>query len=68
MLQNVIYQLNKGFSAIDLQDDIFMEIIQPLDQLLNREASEDKVLYLTPEEIKGMIYYLTGRCHIKWVA
>ena len=64
----ILPQLNKGFSAIDLQDDIFMEIIQPLDQLLNREASEDKVLYLTPEEIKGMIYYLTGRCHIKWVA
>lgn len=60
--------LNNGKNVVDLQEDIYSEIIQPLNELLNKEASEDNVLYINSEEIRGMIYYLTGRCHIKWVA
>ncbi|WP_415376407.1 ABC-three component system protein [Patiriisocius sp. Uisw_017] len=60
--------LNEGKDVIELQNDIYEEIINPIYELLSKEASEDNVLYLNPEEIKGMIYYLTGRCHIKWIA
>lgn len=60
--------LNSGKDVIDLQNDIYIEIINPIYLLLGKEASEDNVLYLNQAEIKGMVYYLTGRCHIKWVA
>ena len=64
----ILPKLNRGKDVIDLEDDIYKEIIHPLNQLLNEEASEDNVLYINAQEIRGMVYYLTGRCHIKWVA
>ncbi len=64
----IVPLLHDGKNVIELQDDIYNEIISPVYELLSREASEDNVLYVNQAEIKGMIYYLTGRCHIKWVA
>lgn len=64
----ILPKLNNGKSVTELDEDIYTEIIQPLNELINKEASEDNVLYISSEEIRGMLYYLTGRCHIKWVA
>jgi len=64
----ILPKLNGGKNVIDLDEDIYNEIINPLNELLNSEASEDNVLYISSEEIRGMLYYLTGRCHIKWIA
>ena len=41
-------------------------IIDPIFDLLNNEAGDDEVMLLNTEEIFGMIYYLTGRCHLNW--
>ncbi|WP_273565870.1 ABC-three component system protein [Maribacter halichondriae] len=64
----ILPKLNDGRNVTDLDNDIYNEIIKPLNELLNKEASEDNVLYISSQEIRGMLYYLTGRCHIKWVA
>jgi len=46
-------------SKIDktLQD----EVIAPTTQAL-----EENVLELYPQDVAGMVYFLTGNCHIKW--
>ena len=32
------------------------------------ESLEDNPLILNYQELKGMLYYLTGTCHINWHA
>jgi hypothetical protein len=42
------------------------KVIHPIFTLLNDEAGEDDVLFFTTEEIYGMVYFLTARCHLNW--
>jgi hypothetical protein len=42
------------------------EIVNPLVTLIEQEGLEDNILGFSATDIEGMIYYLTGRCHIKW--
>ena len=42
------------------------QIIEPLMVLLEQEGIDDNLLGFSATDIEGMIYYLTGRCHIKW--
>lgn len=42
------------------------EIIAPLISLIEQEGLEDNILGFSSTDIEGMIYYLTGRCHLKW--
>lgn len=43
------------------------EIINPLIHLLEAEGLDDNILGFSATDIEGMIYYLTGRCHITWI-
>ena len=42
------------------------KVINPIIELLRYDSTDDTTINLNAEEVKGMIYYLTGRCHIKW--
>ena len=42
------------------------EIVKPLISLIEQEGLEDNILGFSATDIEGMIYYLTGRCHLKW--
>ncbi len=42
------------------------EIVTPLVNLIEQEGIDDNLLGFSATDIEGMIYYLTGRCHIKW--
>ncbi len=42
------------------------EIVNPLILLIEQEGLEDNILSFSATDIEGMIYYLTGRCHLKW--
>ncbi|WP_298954599.1 ABC-three component system protein [uncultured Nonlabens sp.] len=50
-----------------VDNKLFEEVIVPIVDALHSETSEDEVLYINHEEIRGMIYFLTGRCHLRWV-
>lgn len=41
------------------------KVIDPIFRLIEEEGCED-IMGLTKSDINGMIYYLTGKCHIKW--
>jgi hypothetical protein len=39
------------------------QIISPVSELLG-----ENVLDIYPDELSGMLYFLTGNCHIRWVS
>lgn len=45
---------------------IFRNVIEPIVQKLNIEGADDNYLCYDAEDVFGMVYYLTGRCHINW--
>ncbi|WP_281336221.1 ABC-three component system protein [Flavobacterium eburneipallidum] len=45
---------------------IYENVVKPMLTLLNDEGAEDEVLYLNSEEVYGMIFFLTGKCHLNW--
>lgn len=57
---------------ISKADDIIVssaisnEIVNPLISLIELEGLEDNILGFSATDIEGMIFYLTGRCHLKW--
>lgn len=53
-----------GFSTVMQQ--IRTKIVNPIMQLLNENGAYDEHLHYSEDHIYGMIYYLTGMCHLNW--
>lgn len=53
-------------TELEISRAISVEIIDPILKIIQEEGCSD-VMGLTSTDIEGMIYYLTGQCHIKWV-
>ncbi|MHC9088737.1 ABC-three component system protein [Tenacibaculum sp. IMCC1] len=51
---------------LTLNSELRDKIVNPILNTLNTDGAGDSILNLNAEEVKGMVYYLTGRCHIKW--
>lgn len=65
--QDYVYPiLKKEIDKSILNQTIREKIVDPILLILNTDGADDNILNLNAEEVKGMIYYLTGRCHIKW--
>jgi len=45
---------------------IHEKVVNPIMDKINVNGAEDQDLRYTPNHIYGMIYYLTGMCHINW--
>lgn len=58
--------INDNADNKTVSDAISTQIINPLVLLIEQEGLEDNLLGFSATDIEGMIYYLTGRCHIKW--
>ncbi len=41
------------------------QIVEPVYKIIDEEGCDD-VMGLSKTDVHGMIYYLTGKCHIKW--
>lgn len=41
-------------------------VIQPILDILNREGEADNFLNYNANDIYGMVYFLTGKCHLNW--
>lgn len=46
--------------------EIHKQIVLPIMNILNEDGENDMYLYLTVDHIYGMLYYLTGMCHLNW--
>ncbi|HEY0669164.1 MAG TPA: ABC-three component system protein [Sphingobacteriaceae bacterium] len=65
--RNIIYPQIREENCEDkvVQRAISEEIIQPILKVVQEEGCDD-VMGLTSTDIEGMVYFLTGQCHIKW--
>lgn len=55
--------INAGASADDINKAVFEHVLQPL---FEKIEAEDNALNLLMPDLRGMLYFLTGNCHIKW--
>jgi len=53
--------IHQGADINAINRAVQVEIIEPVQRLL-----QDNVLELYAAEINGMLYFLTGNCHIRW--
>jgi len=64
--RNLIYPLfRNGCSESEILRTISCEINDPLLKIISEEGCND-IMGLNSTDIDGMIYFLTGRCHIRW--
>lgn len=58
--------IKNNSSKEDIIKSVAEKVVSPILNLLNQEGERDEYLNYTTENIWGMIYYLTGKCHINW--
>lgn len=51
---------------VDVNRAVYEQVILPVMQELNANGADDDCLCYTEDDIFGMLYYLTGNCHINW--
>jgi hypothetical protein len=57
--------IQNGCSELEISKAISVEIIAPIIKTIQDEGCND-IMGLSSTDINGMIYFLTGQCHIKW--
>ena len=53
-------------SKKDILEILNEKVIQPILEILNKEGAEDNYLDYNANDIFGMVYFLTGKCHLNW--
>lgn len=53
-------------SKEEILDAVLHHVVEPMLDLLNVEGEHDEFLNYNAEDVYGMIYYLTGKCHLNW--
>lgn len=55
--------INGGATTDEINAAVLRHVIQPL---FDKIEAEDNALTLLMPDLRGMFYFLTGNCHIKW--
>lgn len=50
----------------DIKQAVSEQVILPVMKELNENGADDIYLCYTADDLFGMLYYLTGNCHINW--
>lgn len=58
--------INNGANKDEILIAVVEKVINPVLNLINVEGENDDVLNYSLEDVFGMVYYLTGKCHINW--
>ncbi|MGK0379648.1 MAG: hypothetical protein ACJA1Z_003476 [Patiriisocius sp.] len=58
--------IKNGANKDDILIAVVEKVINPVLDLINIEGENDDVLNYSLEDVFGMVYYLTGKCHINW--
>ncbi|PIB29214.1 hypothetical protein BFP78_00065 [Gaetbulibacter sp. 5U11] len=58
--------IDNGSSKSEILKEVVIKVVQPVLDLINLEGEDDEVLNYNADDIFGMVYYLTGQCHINW--
>lgn len=49
-----------------VMSEVHDKIVKPIMEFINANGEHDRYLQYTEDHIYGMIYYLTGMCHLNW--
>lgn len=49
-----------------IMQEVHKQIVSPILQMIETNGANDQSLYFNMNHIYGMIYYLTGMCHLNW--
>ena len=63
---NIYPLIENGESLIVVMQQIRERIVLPIMTLIENAGANDTSLQYTEDHIYGMIYYLTGMCHLNW--
>jgi len=58
--------IDNGVSKSEILKEVIVKVVQPVLDLINVEGEDDEFLNYNAEDVFGMVYYLTGQCHINW--
>ncbi|MET3115720.1 MFS superfamily sulfate permease-like transporter [Pedobacter sp. CG_S7] len=58
--------IEQGKEKSVIKQAVLEKIVQPIIDLINQDGRDDTFLNYTIEEIYGMIFFLTGKCHLNW--
>lgn len=56
----------KGANVPSIMQEVHKQIVSPILQMIETNGENDQSLYFNMDHIYGMIYYLTGMCHLNW--
>ena len=56
----------KGADVPSIMQEVHKQIVSPILQMIETNGANDQSLYFNMDHIYGMIYYLTGMCHLNW--
>ena len=56
----------KGVDVPSIMQEVHKQIVSPILQMIEMNGANDQSLYFNMDHIYGMIYYLTGMCHLNW--
>jgi len=58
--------INNGADRNLIMVAVVERVINPVLEIINIEGQDDEILNYDAEDIFGMVYYLTGMCHLNW--
>lgn len=58
--------IEQGKPLNEVMCQIREKIVSPIMELIETSGTHDEYLNYTEDHIYGMIYYLTGNCHLNW--
>ena len=56
----------EGHPLCDIRQMVYEKVVLPIIDEINTNGSCDRQLCYNEDDIYGMLYYLTGKCHINW--
>lgn len=62
----IMPMIEDGKPLADIRRAIYTQVVQPIMEDINAYGADDECLCYNEDDIFGMIYYLTGNCHINW--
>lgn len=58
--------IEEGHPLNTVMQALRANIVKPIMKMLNDNGASDEYLHFSEDHIYGMIYYLTGMCHLNW--
>jgi len=58
--------IEKSATRAEIKACVREKIIDPIFQLINQDGQDDTFLNYNVDDIYGMVFFLTGKCHLNW--